>query len=145
MRRSRRDRVRWSVYAGLYLFVCGTAVAFLFADILVLLASVIGLPERYALGVLASPAFVVGAVVWWGFVEQPRAYSYLIGGAVGLVTALITGLVWTVRFVTVWGFEMLAVDAVFLLVGFVLGMVVIAGGITGLPLMYARRHLDHGD
>lgn len=133
--------VRWSAVAGLYLFVCGTATALLLADVLALLAEVIGLPMALWMVVLASPALVVGAVAWWAVVERRGSYSYLLGGTVGLVTALLTGLLWTGRFASAWGIEMLAVGVVPLLVGVVLGLAAIAGALTGLPLMYARRRL----
>lgn len=136
--------MRWSIYAGLYMFVCGVATAFVLYDLLALLASVIGLPEGYAMAILPSPALVVGTVVWWAVVERRGSYSYLLGGAFGLVTALLTGLLWTVRFASSWGIEMLEVEIISFLVVFVLGLVVITGALTGLPLMYARRRLDRG-
>lgn len=132
--------MRWSIYAGLYTFVCGTAVAYLLDDVLSVLADVIGLPSGYATVAFASPALVVGAVVWWAVVECRRSYGYLVGGAFGLLTALVTGLLWTVRFVDVWGVEMLVTPVASVLVALVLGSVVVAGFLTGLPLMYARRH-----
>lgn len=126
------------------MFIMATATALLLSDVLALLADVIGLPPAYAMAIFASPALVIGAGLWWGAVERRGSYSYLIGGLVGSVTALLTGLLWTTRFVVVWGTEMLAVDAVSLLVGAVLGVVVLAGAFTGLPLMYARRRLESG-
>lgn len=126
------------------MFAMATATALLLSDVLALLADVIGLPPAYAMAIFASPALVIGAGLWWGAVERRGSYSYLIGGLVGSVTALLTGLLWTVRFVGVWGREMLAAEIVSLLVLFVLGSVVVAGAIIGLPLMYARRRLDRG-
>jgi hypothetical protein len=131
--------VKWSVYAGLCLFGCATVTAVLLADVLALFAEVVGLPARYAMVLLASPALLVGTVTWWAVVERRRAYAYRVGGAVGLLTALLTGLLWTARFVTVWGVEMLAVPIVAVLVLFVLGITAVAGVLVGLPLMYARR------
>lgn len=136
--------IKWSIGAGIYMFVWATATAFLLYDVLVLLAEVIGLPTGYAMVVLASPALVFGAVAWWAVVERRNAYTYRFAGTFGLVTALLTGLLWTVRFVSVWGFEMVAVDIVTLLVVLVLGLAVVAGVLTGLPLMYARRRLASG-
>lgn len=135
---------KWSVYAGLYMFVWATATAFLLSDVLGLLADAIGLPAPFAMVILASPALVIGAATWWAVVERRDAYSYRLAGAFGLVTALLTGVVWTVRFVTVWGVEMLVIPIVSLLVLLVLGIAVVAGVVTGLPLMYARRRLSHG-
>lgn len=134
----------WAAYAGGYLFVCGTATAFLLADLLRLLADVIGLPAGLGLVILASPALGIGAGTWWAFVERRGAYSYPAGGLVGFLTALLTGLVWTARFVSAWGVEMVAIPIVAFLVVFVLGVVGVAGGLTGLPLMYARRRSRAG-
>lgn len=133
---------KWSLCAGLYTFVCGTAAALVLSDVLVLLADAIGLPTEYPMVALASPALVIGAVAWWAVVERRSAYTYLRGGAFGLVTALLTGLLWTVRFVSVWGFEMLATPVIPLLIVLVLGVAVVAGALTGLSLMYARRRLN---
>lgn len=133
---------KWSLCAGLYTFVCGTVAAFVLSDVLALLADVIGLRTEYAMVALASPALVIGTVAWWAVVERRSAYTYLRGGTFGLVTALLTGLLWTARFVTVWGFEMLAVPVVPFLVVFVLGVAAVAGVLTGLSLMYARRRLN---
>lgn len=130
------------MFAGLYMFVCATATALLLDEVLALLADVIGLPTPYWMAVLASPVLVVGAVVWWAVVERRDSYSYLLGGTFGPVTALLTGLLWTGRFASLWGIEMLAVEIVSLLVVFVLGLAVVAGALAGLPLMYARRRLD---
>lgn len=136
---NRSPATKWSMCAGLYTFVCGIAVAFLLSDILGLLAEVLGFPAGYAMAVLASPALVIGAVVWWVVVERRETYTYLGGAAAGLLTALFTGVVWTARFVSAWGFEMLSAGPVAIIVAFVFGVVGVAGALTGLPLMYARR------
>ncbi len=132
---------RWAIYAGLYLFLCGLATVYLLSDILGLLADVINLPTRYTLVILASPILGIGTGVWWLIVERRDSYSYLYGGLVGLLTALLTGLLWTARFIAIWGMEMITLPMVALIVLYVLGFVVIAGTLTGLPLMYARRKL----
>lgn len=136
--------IRWSISAGLYMFVCGTTMAFLLDDLLSILADVIGVPTEYSMAILASPALVIGTVAWWTVIERRDSYTYLLGGIFGLVTALLTGVLWTARFVRFWGFEMLTVDGVSLLVVLVLGLAIVTGFLTGLPLMYARRHLDGG-
>lgn len=136
--------VTWSLVAGLYTFVCGTATAFALSDLLMLLASVIGLPTPWALVAFACPTLVVGPVVWWTLVERRGSHTYLLGGTFGLLTALLTGLLWTGRFVQVWGVELAVVPAVSLLVGIVLGVAALAGVLTGLPMMYARRRLADG-
>lgn len=133
---------KWSIGAGLYLFVWATAVAYLLSDILTLFGEVIGLPARAAMVVLAVPSLVIGAVAWWAAVERRGAYAYRLGVLVGLLTAVVTGLVWMVRFVAVWGVELLAVEAVAILAAVVLGVAAVAGALVGLPLMYARRRLD---
>jgi len=135
---------RWSIYAGLYTFGCGTATALVLSDVLRVLADVIGLPARYAMLVLATPALLIAPAVWWALVERRGSYTYPRGVAFGVLTALGTGLVWMARFVSVWGPEMVAVPMVGVLVLLVVGLVVVAGAVTGLPLMYARRRLDGG-
>lgn len=132
------------MYAGLYTFALGTATSFVLDEILILFGEVIGLPASYSLVVLASPSLLVGAVVWWAVVERRNSYTYLRGGAFGLLTALLTGLLWTLRLVSVWGVEMLTATPVAVLVAFVLGVVSVAGALTGLPLLYARRRLAGG-
>lgn len=133
---------KWSIASGIYLFLGATAVAYLLSDLLTLLGEVIGLPPGLALAVMASPALLIGAAAWWVVVERRAAYAYRYGGLVGLLTALLTGLVWVARFVDVWGVEMATVDIVSFLVAFVLGVAAVAGALVGLPLMYARRRLD---
>lgn len=134
--------IKWSIYAGVYTFACATVTAVVLSDLLTVLADVIGLPAAYSMVILASPALLVGSVVWWTVVEHRESDSYLLGGLFGLVTALLTSILWIVRFVSVWGVEMLTVDIVPVLVGLVLGAAIIAGVLAGLPLMYARRRLN---
>jgi hypothetical protein len=134
--------IKWSIYAGVYMFACATVTAVVLSDLLTVLAEVIGLPAAYSMVILASPAFLIGSVVWWTVVEQQDSDTYLRGGLFGLVTALLTGVLWTVRFVSVWGIEMLTADIVPVLVALVLGAAIIAGVFAGLPLMYARRRLN---
>lgn len=132
----------WSLYAGLYLVGCGVVLAVLLNDMLTLLGDVIGLPTPYSSVIFPSPALLFGALSWWLVVERRAAYAYRFGAVVGLLTALLTGVVWTARFVVVWGVEMLTVPMVAVLVGFVLGFAVLAGVLSGPPLMYARRRLN---
>lgn len=126
------------------MFVCGTVTALLLSDVLVLLADVIGLSTEYWTVVLASPVLVVGTVVWWLAIERRGSYSYLSGGLFGFLTALLTGLLWTVQFVRYWGVEMVEVPMVGLLISFVLGFVAVVGTLSGIPLLYARRRLARG-
>ena len=132
----------WSLSAGFYMFLCAVVVALLLSDVLSLLADAIGLSMGYWMFVVASPAFAIGAVVWWATIERRNSYSYLIGGVFGLVTALFTGLLWTAQFVRFWGVEMADVPVVGFLIVFVLGLTAIAGVVVSLPLMYARRRLS---
>lgn len=133
---------KWSLYAGLYMFICGIVVALLLSDMLALLADVIGLSTRYWMVILASPAFGIGAVIWWMAIERRDSYTYFRGGTFGLVTALLTGLLWTAQFIRFWGFEMAEIPIIVFLIVFVLGIVAIAGILTAIPLMYARRRLN---
>ena len=130
---------RWSLYAGFYMYACGTMIAFVLSDILLLLTEIIGLDPAYSLFLLAGPAFVVGGVAWWALIERHQSYTYLRGGVFGSLSALVTGLLWTLQFVSVWGLKMLTADTVPLVVGVVLGVVTVGGILTGLPFMFARR------
>ncbi|WP_144799374.1 hypothetical protein [Halorubrum depositum] len=130
---------RWALLAGVYAFGCATLTAFVLSDMLGLFAEVIGLPTAFSMPLLATPALVVGAGVWWALVERRGALTYPRGAAFGLLTALVTGGLWTARFVYVWGPEMLTAGPVPLLIGFVLGAVAVAGVLVGLPITYVRR------
>lgn len=132
---------RWSLYAGCYMFACATAVAVLFSGPFALAAEVMGVRTEYWAVVIASPVFGIGAVVWLGIVERRGSYSYVLGGAFGLITALIAGLLWTAQFIRVWSFEMTAVPMVAVLIVLVVGISAVAGVVTALPLMYVRRRL----
>jgi len=130
---------RWALVAGAYAFGCATLTAFALSSALGLFAEVIGLPTALSMPLLATPALVAGAVVWWALVERRERVTYVRGAAFGLLTALITGALWTVRFVSVWSVEMLTAGPVPLLVGFVFGAVAVAGVLVGLPITYVRR------
>lgn len=130
---------RWSLLAGGYAFGCAALTALLLSSVLGLFAEVIGLPTAFATPILAAPAFLAGACVWWALVERRGTATYLRGAAFGLLTALATGLAWTARFVSVWSAEMLAAEPVRVLVGFVFAAVAVAGVVVGLPIAYVRR------
>lgn len=130
---------RWSLYAGFYMFICGTVVAVLLSDMLSLLADVIGLPTKFWMVIVAGPAFAVGAGVWWVVIERHSAYTYRRGSAFGLLTALLTGGLWTAQFIRIWGVEMAEIPIIAFFILFVLGFAAIAGVLTAVPLMYARR------
>lgn len=116
-------------------------MALLLSDLLALLADVIGFSTRYWMVIFASPAFAIGAVVWWMTIERRATYTYVTGGLFGLVTALLTGLLWTGQFVRFWGFEMAIIPIIAFLIVFVLGLAAVTGVLTAFPLMYARRRL----
>lgn len=131
--------IQWAGYAGIYMFVCAAVTTAVLNDVLVLLGDIIGVPAPYSLVVFASPTLVIGALTWWGLVERRDSYTYLATTGFGLVTALLTGLVWTGPLAILWGVEMLVVPIIAVLVGFVFGVAVVAGAVVALPLMYVRR------
>jgi hypothetical protein len=130
---------RWSLLAGVYAFACAALTAASLSTVLGLFGEVIGLPTALVVPIIAAPALFAGALVWWALVERRGTVTYLRGAAFGLLTALVTGLLWTARFVSVWSPEMLAADPVRLLVGFVFAAVALAGVVVGLPITYVRR------
>lgn len=131
--------MKWSAYAGLYAFCCGTLLAIALDDILSILADVIGVPAAYSALVFAVPALPVGTVMWWALAERRESYGYVTGVAFGAVSALLTGQVWTARLVYYWGFEVLSVPMIAVLVAFVVALATLAGVVAGVPIMYARR------
>lgn len=133
------DSTRWSIYSGVYMFAWGIILAMLLSDILAILADVIGIPAQYWVIILSSPTVLVGAGTWWLLIERPQNYSYRWGGLFGLLTAFLTAFLWTARFVSVWGFEMLTVPMVYLLAGVVYAVVGISGLVLGIIFMYPRR------
>lgn len=133
---------KWSLIAGGYLFVCAAVLLLLISQVASLVADLLALPSASLLW-LAAPVPVVGAAVWWALVERRDAYTYPLGGAVGLITALCTVLLWILRGVFVWGHEMVLTG--WPLVFAVLVPTVPAGLLAGVPLMYARRRGATGD
>jgi hypothetical protein len=128
--------VKWSVIASGYLLLCAVGLLLVLSQVTTLVAEILGVPAGSPLG-LAAPAPVVGAVAWWTGVERGGRLTYLSGGAVGLVTALLTVVFWLLWGVAVWGIE--GVLAGWPLVFAVLAPSLPVGAIAGLPLMYARR------
>lgn len=129
----------WSIGAGIYLFLCGIVTTVMLQDILVLFSEVIGLPPVYAIVILPGPALLIGSVVWWRVIEDRGSYSYVSGALFGLLTALGTGCFWVLQFVSVWSTDMLVVPIVSYITALVLGIVMAAGILAGLPFMYGRR------
>lgn len=133
--------VKWSLYVGIYTLLCAAVLLLVISQVATLVAELLVLPSDSALW-LAGPVPVIGAVVWWGIVERRDKYTYPRGGAVGLVTALLTVLFWIIRAAFVWGPK--GVLAGWPLVFAVLVPTVLAALIAELPVMYARRRLDAG-
>ena len=134
-----RSSRRWSLLAGAYAFCCAALTTASLSTVLGLFGEVIGLPTALVVPILAAPALFAGPLAWWALVERRGTVTYLRGAAFGLLTALVTGILWTARFVSVWSPEMLAADPVRLLVGFVFAAVAVAGAVVGLPITYVRR------
>jgi hypothetical protein len=137
--------MKWSVYAGLYMFIVGGIVSLLLSDILSVLVDVISIPGISSVIVFACPALIFGTGTWWAVVERRDTDLYRYGAIVGVATALLTGTVWTTVFVVVWGVEMVSVPIVGYLVVLVVGIAVLVGGLAGLLPMYARRRVTAAD
>jgi hypothetical protein len=94
--------------------------------------------------VFSSAAFLFGACSRWFVTERGASFVYRFASLFGVLTALFTGMVWTIRFIHFWGMEMIRIPIVASLVVFVLGVAIIAGVFSGIPLMYARRRCNRG-
>lgn len=134
--------MKWSLYAGIYAFVCGVVLLLPLGFVAGTLVEILSLPRAYTALFVPGSGAVIGAVVWWAAVERRDAYTYLLGGAVGLVTALCTVLFWVLLLALVWGpWAVLAGGVVVVFALVVAGPVAF---VSGMPLMYARRRLDDG-
>lgn len=129
---------KWSLYAGIYAFLCAGLLLLVISQVATLVADVLVLPTDSVLW-LAVPVPVIGALVWWGVVERRGNFSYPRGGAVGLISALLAVGFWLLRAATVW--ELQGVLAGWPLVFVVLVPTVPAALLAGLPIMYARKQL----
>lgn len=129
----------WSLLAGVYVYLWGTVTLSLLSPLPRTIGPLAGLPEAYASYLMAAPAVVIGAALWWALVERPAAYGYAFGAAFGLLTAALTVLAWVLRYVDVWGLELVRTG--WLLIAAVLVVTGVAGLVGGLPFMYARRRL----
>lgn len=137
-------RTRWSLYAGLYAFLCGGLLLLPLGFVAHTLVKVLGLPTSFTSVLVPGTGAVVGAVVWWVVVERRDAYTYLAGGAVGVLTALFTALLWALVIAVVWGPEFLLLAGTLLVIAFVLAVSAPLAFVAGIPLMYARRRSDDG-
>lgn len=133
---------RWSVYAGIYAFLCGALLLLPLGVVADALVEILRVPTGFAGVLVPGSGAIVGAVVWWGVVERRDAYTYLAGGLVGLLTALCTVLFWSLLVVHVFG--RWAIVSAGIVVGFVLLWTTPVAVIAGLPLMYARLRLTDG-
>lgn len=129
----------WSVAAGGYAFLIGTILLATIQPTSETLLNILGVRTGYSMFLMAAPATFVGAVVWWAVVEWRGAYSYPRGALFGGLTALTTVATWVLKFLEVWGFELVATG--WFLVAFVLAVTGVGGLVSGVPLMYARRRL----
>lgn len=137
-----RSAVKWSSYVGVYAFVCSTATLLILSPISNTLGKLLRFPAVLSEVLLAIPVTVVGAAVWWALAERREAYSYRIGAATGVLTALSTVLFWVLVYSVIWG--SLAVLAGGVLIGFVLAVVVPVAILAGVTGMYIRRQLGDG-
>lgn len=133
--------VKWTLCVGVYALLCAAGLLLLISQVGTLVAEMLELPSDSALW-LAGPVPVIGAVVWWGVIERGSRYTYLFGGAVGLITGLLTLLFWVIIAAFVWGPK--GVLAGWPLVVAVTLPTVPTAVIAGLPAMYARRRFGDG-
>jgi hypothetical protein len=127
----------WSLVAGCYAFLCGAVLMVGTQPVAGTLAGVLGIETGYPALLMAGPAALLGAGVWWAVVERQRAYSYRRGALFGGLTALATVAAWVLRSLEVWGFELVATG--WFVIAWLLATTGIAGLLVGVPLMYARR------
>jgi hypothetical protein len=134
--------VKWSSYVGVYIFLCSTATLLILGPISNTLGKLLGFPAVLSELLLAVPVSLIGAAVWWALTERREAYSYRIGAATGVVTALATVLFWVFVYSIIWG--SLVVLAGGVLIGFVLAVVAPVAVVIGVTAMYVRRELGDG-
>lgn len=132
----------WSIAAGGYAFLCGTVLMASLHPITGTLAGLFGVEFGRPSLLLASPATLLGATVWWAVVERRGTYSYLRGALFGGLTAVATVVAWVLRSLQVWGLELVATG--WFVVAWMLAMTAVAGLVAGVPLVYARRRLTGG-
>lgn len=135
----RSSRRRWSLVAGGWAFLLSVGLLSVFLGPV---ARVIGELLGRSAGVsgvfVAVPVGVVGAAVWFSFVEERASYTYRAGAVYGLVTAVGSVLVWLILLVIVFGPVALLGWTVAL---FVLAVSLPLALAAGLTTMAARRRL----
>jgi hypothetical protein len=129
----------WSVLAGLHAFLSAVVVVLFLGPVAATLATTLGLPAGRAPIEMAVPAAVIGAITWWAIAERQRRYRYGLGALFGVSVAVLTVLFWVLVFVAVWGPRL--VLSGWFVVALVLAVTAVAGLLTGLLLMHARRQL----
>lgn len=127
----------WSLVAGGYAFLCGAVLMAGTQPVAGALAGILGIETGYPALLMAGPAAVLGAGVWWTVVERRRTYSYRRGALFGGITALATVAAWVLRSLEIWGFELVATG--WFVIAWLLATTAVAGLLVGVPLMYARR------
>ena len=133
--------IKWSLYVGVYAFICSTATLLILYPVSNTLGKLLGFPAVLSEILLTVPVTVIGAAVWWALAERREAYSYRIGAATGVLTALSTVLFWVLVYSVIWG--SLAVLAGGVLIVFVLAVVVPVATLVGVTGMYIRRQLGN--
>lgn len=129
--------VKWALYAGVYAFLCGAVLLLPLGAVADTLVEILTLPRGFTTVLVSGSGAVIGAVVWWTVVERRDAYAYLLGGTVGLLTALFTVLLWAALVAIVYGPSAALAGGVVIV--FVLVVIAPVAFVAGLPLMYARR------
>lgn len=129
--------VRWTLYAGVYAFLCGLLLLVPLGVVAETLLKVLTLPVAFTVILVPTSGAIIAAGVWWVVVERQETYTYLRGGAFGLLTALGTVLLWTLLVAIVYGPS--APLAAGVVIGFVIAVTAPIGVVAGLPLLYARR------
>jgi hypothetical protein len=128
---------KWSLYAGVYAFLCAAVLVRVLAPISTTLIELLNLPGSYAGVVLALPVVGIGTAVWWALVERRNRFTYSLGAATGLTTALLTVVFWSLAFAVVWDFAVLLAGGV--LVALVSLVVAPVASVVGV-LMMSIRH-----
>jgi uncharacterized membrane protein len=130
---------KWSLYAGVYAFLCAAVLVRVLAPISTTLIELLNLPANYAGVVLALPVVGLGTAVWWVLVERRNRYTYPLGAAAGLATALLTVAFWSLAFAVVWDVALLLAGGV--LVALVSLVVAPVASVVGVLMMSIRHRL----
>lgn len=134
--------VRWSVSAGIYTFLAGVGLLVPLWIVARTLVGILGLRTGFTAFVVPGSGAVIGTVIWWAIIEHRETYTYLRGGAGGLLTALLTVCFWTLLVAIVW--DLLAVQSAMVVILFVLVVVSPVAFVAWLPIIYARRYWESG-